>query len=457
MKLSLKDFQKLGQAEIINKETLKNKTITGVSTDSRTIEPGNIFFALRGENFDGHKFIEDVVKRNAAVVIVDAAWEKKNHELSKRLESAVVVVPDTIKALGGLANIYRKKFSIPVIAIGGSNGKTTTKEMISAVLRSAYSVLSTEGNLNNHIGVPQMLFRLTSKHDIAVLELGTNHFGEMKYLSKIVEPTHALVTNIGKEHLEFFGDERGVAKEETELFAKISAKGFAFINADDGYLVRAGKKVRHSLSYGLARTSDVQGRHVRTNEKGQPLFELAVKKKTSDVCLSVTGLHNVSNALAATAVGVEFKVPEKKIISAIQQYVGASKRMEVIRRSGITIINDTYNANPDSVLAALRSLQSMKVDGKKIVVLADMLELGEKAENEHAKIGLAVSDLEFEFLLTFGPLSRFTHEASKLAFAEHFESKEALIASLKSQVAPGDAVLIKGSRGMKMEEVTAQI
>ena len=228
MKLSLKDLEKLRPVEIVNKELLKRKKITGISTDSRTIQPGNIFIALRGEKFDGHQFVEDVVKREPAAVIVDAGWRQENLELSRQLQSTLVVVPDTTKALGDLANIYRKKFSIPVVAVGGSNGKTTTKEMIGAVLRTRYSVLSTEGNLNNHIGVPLMLFRLTPKHDIAVVELGTNHFGEMKYLCDIVEPTHALITNIGKEHLEFFGDEHGVAKEETELFIP-DATGIHFL------------------------------------------------------------------------------------------------------------------------------------------------------------------------------------------------------------------------------------
>ncbi len=457
MKLSLKDLEKLRPVEIVNGKFLKNRKITGVSTDSRTIQPGNIFIALRGEKYDGHQFVEDAVKREAAAVIVDASWREENLELLGQLQSALAVVPDTTKALGSLANIYRKKFSIPIVAVGGSNGKTTTKEMISAVLRTTYSVLSTEGNLNNHIGVPQMLFRLMPKHDLAVLELGTNHFGEMKYLCTVIEPTHALITNIGREHLEFFGDERGVAKEETELFKTVSAKGFAFINADDSELVRAGKKVRRTLKYGIANKADVRARHVTADEYGQPVFEIVAKKKIQEVHLSVAGPHNVSNALAAATVGLKFKVPPKKIVSAIEQYTGADKRMEVIKRNDITILNDTYNANPDSVLAALKTLQSMKSGGKKIVVLADMLELGEKAENEHAKIGLAVSDLEFEYLLTYGPLSRFTHEASKLAFAEYFEAKDALIASLKSQIAPGDVVLVKGSRGMKMEEVTAQI
>ncbi len=457
MKLSLKDLEKLRPVEIVNAELLKNKKITGVSTDSRTIQPGNVFIALRGEKFNGHQFVEDAVKREPAAVVVDAEWRQENLERSGQLKSPLVVVPDTTKALGDLANIYRKKFSIPFIAVGGSNGKTTTKEMIGAVLGTTYTVLSTEGNLNNHIGVPQMLFRLTPKHDIAVIELGTNHFGELKYLCGIVEPTHAVITNIGREHLEFFGDEDGVAKEETELFSSVAAKGCAFVNVDDHYLVKAGKKVRHIVKYGIARRTDIQARHIRTNEYGQPVFQLAAKNKLNEVRLSTAGMHNVSNALAAAAVGLKFKVPMKKVISALENYAGANKRMEVIKRNNITILNDTYNANPDSVLAALNALRSMKTAGKKIVVLADMRELGEKAENEHAKIGLAVSDLEFEYLLTFGPLSRFTHEASKLAFAEHFETKDALIASLKSQIAPGDVVLVKGSRGMKMEEVTAQI
>jgi len=457
MKLSLQDIETLRPLEIVNKELLKHRKITGVSTDSRTIQPGNIFFALRGEKYDGHQFVEEVVGQDPAAVVVDARWSKENPERSQRLHGTVVIVSDTTKALGGLASIYRKKFSIPVIAVGGSNGKTTTKEMIGSVLRMKYSVVSTEGNLNNHIGVPQTVFRLTPNHDIAVIELGTNHFGEMKYLCSIAEPTHAVITNIGKEHLEFFGNEGGVAKEETELFHSVASQGFAWINADDSYLVKAGKKVRHSLKFGTARNADVQARHIHTDEYGRPVFELVVKKKMSRVHLSTAGMHTVSNALAAAAVGLKFKVPKKKVISALEHYAGANKRMEVIKRNNITILNDTYNANPDSVLAALKTLQSLKTAGKKIVVLADMRELGDTAEHEHAKIGVAVSDLEFEYLLTFGPLSRFTHEASKLAFAEHFETKEALIASLKSQIAPGDAVLVKGSRGMKMEEVTAQI
>ena len=457
MKLSLADLKVLHRAEIINAGAMKNKSITGVSTDSRTLKVGNLFVALRGEKFDGHQFVAEVSGRGALAVVVDASWKKENAQLMNGLKNTVVIVPDTTKAFGELAHLYRKKFSVPILVVGGSNGKTTTKEMISAVLRSTYEVLSTEGNLNNHIGVPHMLFRLTSKHDIAVLELGTNHFGELELLCDIAVPTHAIITNIGREHLEYFGDEDGVAKEETTLYKAVTSKGFAFVNVDDERLAKAGRKLRRKLTFGTNAKADMRAQHVRTNEQGCAEFELSMKGRSNPVRLSAAGLHNASNALAAAAVGLKFKVPKKRIISALEQYAGVAKRMEIIRRNDLTILNDTYNANPDSVIAALKTLRSMTVTGKKIVAFADMLELGEKSEHEHAKIGLAVSDMEFEYLLTLGPLTRFTHEASKLPFAEHFDTKAGLIESLKGYLRPGDAVLVKGSRGMKMEEVVEKI
>ena len=457
MKLTLADIAKLPSVEIINAGALKKKPITGVSSDSRTITPGNLFVALRGEKFDGHHFVADVAGKGAIALLVDTAWKEEHGGLASTLGLTVAVVSDTTKAFGVLARIYRNKFRIPILAVGGSNGKTTTKEMISAVLRTRFNVLSTEGNLNNHIGVPQMIFRLTPKHDVAVLEFGTNHFGELEILCGIAAPTHALITNIGREHLEFFKDEAGVAKEETTLFRALKAGGVAFVNADDERLAKAGKRVKRSVSYGMGKKAQVRGTNVRINENGCAEFDLVVKKITTPVRLSVAGPHNATNALAAAAVGVKFKVPVKKIVSALEGSSAVSKRMEVITRNGITILNDTYNANPDSVIAALGTLRSMTVPGKKIVVLADMLELGTGSEHEHAKIGLAVSDMEFEYLLTFGPLTRFTHEASKLPFAEHFDTKADLIRALRAQVAPGDAVLVKGSRGMRMEEVVEQV
>jgi UDP-N-acetylmuramoyl-tripeptide--D-alanyl-D-alanine ligase len=459
MKLSLQDFRQLSGVEILSHKLLRRANITGVSTDSRTVVKGNVFFALRGEKFDGHQFVLDVGAKKVVAVVVDRMWAESGQGISGLQEQVVITVPDTTKALGELARIYRRKFSIPVLAIAGSNGKTTTKEMISAVLQERYNVLSTEGNLNNHIGVPAMLFRLSPKHDIAVLELGTNHPGELKYLCDIVEPTHALITNIGKEHLEFFSNEEGVATEETELFRSLKPAGFAFINGDDQYVATAGKRLRRKMTYGKKRTADIRVTNAAPDEFGRFTFTIAQKgrKRSEPVRLAVAGEHNVANALAAAAVGIKFKVSSKEVRRALKKFKAVNKRMETISRNGIIILNDTYNANPDSVIAALQTLKSLRVNGKKIVVLADMLELGEQTEHEHAKIGLAVSDMDFEYLLTFGPLSRYTHEASKLAFAEHFDSKSALVDSLKGQLQPGDAVLVKGSRGMKMEEVVAQL
>jgi UDP-N-acetylmuramoyl-tripeptide--D-alanyl-D-alanine ligase len=325
MKITLRDCSHLTGAVV---QTGTRIRITGVSTDSRKVKKGNIFFALRGEKFDGHQYWQDAYRQGASIVVVEKTWLEANGGSARGITIPVVAVPDTTKALGELAGIYRQKFAIPVLAIGGSNGKTTTKEMIASVLRKKYSVLSTEGNLNNHIGVPQMLFRLTPKHDIAVLELGTNHPGELGYLCSITRPTHALITNIGREHLEFFIDKRGVAQEETELFRAVEKKGTAFVNLNDQFLAPFQKKVRYVVSYGTAPRAAVRGMKMKLNDLAQPFFELRVKGKkiVYPLQLSAAGMHNVSNALAAAAVGTAFRVPVKKIAEALEQFNAAQKR-----------------------------------------------------------------------------------------------------------------------------------
>ncbi len=460
MKLTLNDIRKLSGVEIFNTEFLTKKKVTGVSTDSRSVQQGNIFIALRGEKFDAHQFIDTVILNGACAVVVDAQWKASTAQKLSLLKAAIVVVPDTTLAFGELAREYRRKFKIPVLAIGGSNGKTTTKEMISAVLQTKFTILATEGNLNNHIGVPQMLFRLTSKHDIAVLELGTNHFGELQYLCELVEPTHALITNIGKEHLEFFGDEHGVAQEETALFRYIAQNnGFAFVNTDDLFLRKAGKVVRKKITYGTSTRSSFKGTRIMMNASGQPRFDVLQKGKRRKfaVQLASAGMHNVSNALAAAAVGSTFRVSAKKISGALGKFSSTSKRMEIIHRNGIIILNDTYNANPDSVIVALETLRAIQTSGKKIVVLGDMRELGDASKREHINIGVAVAEMKFDHLFTTGHFSKYTHDAAQLPAAKYFETKEELASSLKQIVKQGDVVLVKGSRGMKMEDVVAQL
>ncbi len=459
-KITVKDLQKLTGAQIINKDLLKRRRITGVSTDSRAVKKNDLFFALKGEKFDAHDFIDDVVRNGAAAIIVHHEWAVKHDLYFRTFPCAFIIVPDTTIALGELARVYRRKFDIPVLAIGGSNGKTTTKEMVTTVLKAKYDVLHTEGNLNNHIGVPQTLFRLTNQHDVAVIELGTNHFGELKYLCEIAEPTHGLITNIGKEHLEFFGDENGVAKEEKELFRYLEENGgFAFINGDDKNLEDEQQSTKKSISYGTKSKSDVRAKKIEMNELGQSRFTVEWQRKdiAFAVKLSVPGMHNVTNALAACAVGLKLKVKSKKIADVLRKFSSASKRMEVLSHNGIIILNDTYNSNPDSVIAALKTLKLFANSGKKIVVLGDMRELGDASKREHTNIGVVASEMKFDGLFTFGPFSKYTCEAFGHASAKHFESKDELSAELKKLLRSGDVALIKGSRSMKMEEVVQQL
>jgi UDP-N-acetylmuramoyl-tripeptide--D-alanyl-D-alanine ligase len=459
-KITAKDFQKLTGAEIINKDLLKRRRIAGVSTDSRRVQKDDLFFALKGERFDAHDFIDDVVRCDAAAVVVNRDWAVKHDVYFRTFPCAFIIVPETTIALGELARIYRRKFAIPVLAIGGSNGKTTTKEMITAVLTMKYSVLHTEGNLNNHIGVPLTLFRLTNEYDAAVVELGTNHFGEMKYLCTIAEPTHGLITNIGKEHLEFFGDENGVAKEEKELFRYLEQNdGFAFINNDDKHLANHEHRLKKSLSYGTTSKADIRAKKIDMNDFGQARFTVEWRKKNVlfTVSLSVPGHHNAVNALAACAVGLKLKVKPKKIADVLRKFSPASQRMEVLSHNGIIILNDTYNSNPDSVIVALKTLKSFNTSGKKIVVLGDMKELGDTSKREHTNIGVIAAEMKFDALCTVGPFSKYTSEAFGHSSAKHFESKEELSAELKKLLQPGDVVLIKGSRGMKMEEVVQEL
>jgi UDP-N-acetylmuramoyl-tripeptide--D-alanyl-D-alanine ligase len=459
VKLSLKDFRSLTSALVIDPVPENRCAITGVSTDSRTMKEGNIFFAIRGENFDGHKFVADVINKKVSVVVVDSEWKRSNEGFFTKPSVPVVVVPDTVKAIGELARLYRRKFSLPIIAVGGSNGKTTTKELTTAVLQKKYTVLSTEGNLNNHIGIPHTLFRLTSKHQIAVLELGTNHFGEMKYLCDIAEPTHGLLTNIGREHLEFFGNVEGVAQEETELYRFLAKKGFVFVNGDDKYLRKASGRMRNICRYGFQRPAEIRGGRVSLNEKCQANFHLRLDKKKEQykVQLSVAGLRSVTNALAAIAVGVKFHVPVGKIINAVETFTAPSKRMEIIERKGLMIINDTYNANPDSMRMAFETLEALKTEGRKIVVLADMLELGDHAVEEHQQVGMDVSKADIHYLFTYGPLSLNIRPTSDRIGYQHFDTKPDLVAKLTNLLQPGDIILVKGSRGMKMEDIVSTL
>lgn len=453
MKLTRTDLRSVAHRTLHIPAGQERWQATGVSTDSRSVAPGDLFVALRGEKFDGHRYCADVLARGAAGVVVDAQGAS-----CLPPGAVALVVDDTYAALRELAGVHRRKFDIPVVAVGGSNGKTTTKDMIARVLGSAFTVLCTEGNNNNHVGVPQTLFRLTRQHDVAVVEVGTNHPGEVALLRDVLRPTHVLITNIGREHLEFFGSLEGVAAEETSLWQPASGgtAPVAFVNADDPLLAKAARGRKRTVTFGIrARTADVRGSHVMFTPDGGVRFRLAVKglRKPAEIALRVPGEHAAANAVAAAAVARTLRVPVRSIMEALGAFTASSKRMEVVQAGGVTVLNDTYNANPDSTMAALRTLAAYPAAGKRIAVLADMLELGAAAKEEHERIGAAAASLGVDHLLTFGPLAASIAQASGMPTAVHYDQKNILAEYLFELAGPGDVVLVKGSRGMRMEDV----
>jgi UDP-N-acetylmuramoyl-tripeptide--D-alanyl-D-alanine ligase len=470
--INFKDILRINFTEIYLPNKRKSLSFKGISIDTRTLSKGYIYFAIRGEKNDGHVFIHDAIKKGASAVVVDGKFFKAAQKHPGLIEGILsvpmIVVDDSVKALGELANIYRNKFYIPVIAVAGSNGKTTTKDMIAAVLSEKYNVLATEGNLNNQIGVPLTIFRMKKKHNIAVVEIGTNHFGEIEYLCNVLQPTHGVITNIGNEHLQFLKNIHGVTKEEGALFeylAKGNGKKVAFINADDKIILDISRKLKHKVKYSIAnRISDIQASNERANSSGKFKFEIRSKANSEkfSVSLSVSGRHNMVNAIAASAVGLNFRVPPKSIQKALKAFKPSGKRMEVTTDGKVTVINDTYNANLDSMLFALETLKSIKSSGKKVIVLADMLELGKISKNHHTLIGEAISDISKEekqkiILITFGKMAQYIFKAANVLEKFYYTDKNLLKKKLLNIVSENDVVLVKGSRGMKMEEVVESL
>ncbi len=444
----------MGFITAVNLDKIAKRKITGVSTDSRKVKKGEIFFAIKGERFDGHDFVRQAFKKGAVASIVNVKWfEEKKGKFKGEI---LIAVDDTVKALGKLANAYRKDFNIPIIAIAGSNGKTTAKEMIAQVLEQKYRVLKSEGNLNNQIGVPLTLFKIKKSHQVGVIEFGTNHFGEVRYLCEIAEPDHGLITNIGREHIEFFGDIEGVAKEESSLFDYLFEKnGFVFVNIDDERIRKIGERFKNKLTFGFSEDADVKAQIIELDEMARFKFKVKFNGKEQVLKLKIPGEHLVGIAVSAFAVGLKFGVLPSSIKRALQSYEPFSKRMEVVKVKGITVLNDTYNANPDSVIASLKTLSQMKCSGKKIAVLGDMLELGIYAEEAHREVGQKIVEFGVDYLFAYGEAMKYAYEiaSSGIKHAMYFDNKDMLVYHLFEVADKGDIILVKGSRGMKMEEI----
>ena len=429
----------------------KDRAFMSVSTDTRTLENGALFVALRGPNFDGGEFLPAAAARGAVGALVMR---------SSAVDIGQIVVPDTLAALQSMASSWRAGFQQPVVAVAGSNGKTTTKEMIAAILGRMGPCLSTRGNLNNHIGVPLTLMRLEPTHRSAVIEMGANRVGDVAELVQWVRPNVAVVTNAGAEHLEGFGDLDGVARGEGEAIASLGSHGVAVINADDAYAGywRGVAKASRILSFGQTPPADFSAREVRQGiENGQFVtrFVLVSPGGEREVLLQVGGAHNLSNALAAAAAATAAGASLDDVAQGLGAFRAVAGRLQL--KAGIRnswIIDDSYNANPSSVRAGLDVLRS--VGGSTWLVLGDMAELGDHAVQSHVQIGTYARECGVQRLFAIGPESSRAAEAFGTG-AEWFPDAESLIRRLSSEVASGVTLLIKGSRVNRLERVVAAL
>jgi UDP-N-acetylmuramoyl-tripeptide--D-alanyl-D-alanine ligase len=424
----------------------------GVSTDSRGIRPGELFIALRGERFDGHDFVAAAGERGAAAAVVDAAGAEALRGAARGL--SLVVVADTRAALGQLAAAWRSRFTLPVIGITGSNGKTTNKEMIASIMKAAFgadAVLATSGNLNNDIGLPLTLLELSPAHRAAIVEMGMNHPGEIAALARIARPTVALVTNAQRAHLEGMGSIDCIAAEKGSVFSSLAADGVAVFNADDPWagLWRAQSEHCRRLVFSLGGVADVSGQ-CRTHGLENRVTIVAGGEEI-EVDLALPGAHNARNALGAAASALAAGVPLTAVRRGLADFRGIKGRLQ--RRAcarGALALDDTYNANPDSVRAGIDVLAA--TIGRKILVLGDMGEIGEMTGQFHDEIGGYAKSQGIDHLLAFG-------ESSALAAnnfgagGRHFRRFDDLLAALTAELAPGTIVLVKGSRFMRMERV----
>lgn len=459
--IKITDILNLKNSYCHNISKVRNKFFENCSIDSRNIGAGDFFLAVKGENTDGHNYLKDVFKKKIQLAVVNDGWFKK--EKDKYINKSFIVVKNTVKSLGELALAHRKNFRVIVFGIAGSNGKTTTKDLIADVLSQDYNVLKTEGNYNNHLGLPLTLLKLKSDIDICVVELGSNHFNELDYLCKIAQPDIGLITNIGKEHLEFFKNLDGVAKEEFTLFDYLSEKENTslLMNVDDSYIRKyKHKKINlNPFTYSYKYKSDVKGKFLGFNSSLYPEINITFNKTNFNVRISSVGFHTIYNGLASAAAGLFFGISPQKIKKALSGYRSDSRmRMEIVTKKRIIIINDAYNSNPDSVKIGLETLKKYNIKGNKHIVLADMLELGKQSRKEHLETGSLVRNMNFENLYTYGEKAKYIFKGAKgVKNNFYFEEKKDLIDFLKCILKPDDMLYVKGSRGMKMEEVIEQI
>lgn len=428
---------------ILSREEIGEETVSSICIDSRKLESGCLFLAIKGENFDGHDFAQRAIDSGARAVLCHRQIDCDR----------TILVQDTRKALLALASYYRDKFHIPVVGLTGSVGKTTTKEMIHAVLSSEKKTLKTIGNLNNEIGLPMTVFGLDRTYQAAVLEMGMSGFGEIEVLSNTAKPTAAVITNIGVSHMEKLGSQENIMKAKLEILSGMTENAPLLLNGDDGLLATVKLEGRKVYYFGMSSKCHFRAENISFSST-DTIFDIKYDGKQQGIRLPAVGIHNVMNATAAFGVGILLGIHPQKAADALEHYEACGMRQRIVRHDGVMVIEDCYNASPDSMRAALTTLRDANANVK-VAVLGDMLELGEASQQFHCEVGEFAAKCA-DIMLCCGEKAKYYLEGFRKAGNQnclHYSDREQLVEKLDEILEKGDAVLFKASRGMKLEEI----
>ena len=434
----------------------------GVSINSRTIKEGELFVCIKGENFDGHDFFGDAFRKGAAGIILSDTKNLSTGMLGKGESPFVIQSENTLRALQDLASYQRSLFPFRVIAVTGTNGKSTTKEMIASIIETKYKTLKTQGNLNNHIGLPLTLLKREPEHEVGVLEMGMSAAGEIKRLAEIAKPDIGVITNISAGHLGQLKTIKEVQTAKGELFDSLHKEGTAIVNADDPLVLELAKSLRiKKITYGIKEPADIQASDIQNKGNHGFTFTAKIFDQAIPVKLPQIGYCNIYNALAALATGHSLGITGKEMNLGLKNYQQIPQRNEQIHHEGMTLINDTYNANPQSMREALKTLKEINTQGKRFFIIGDMLELGPLSESAHHELGQEIARSNIDYLVTVGPLASLAAESAKANVRkqlqiEKFNTHDGAVNYLLRKVEKGDCLLVKGSRGSKMENVVQE-
>jgi UDP-N-acetylmuramoyl-tripeptide--D-alanyl-D-alanine ligase len=446
--LSLRQIAEFAQGSLTAGDT--GLMVSKVSTDSRTLQPGELFVPLRGENFDGHQFIEQVSERGAVGAMVEASWSGAAPKAF-----ALIRVPDTLAGYQALATNYRKSLPLKVIAITGSNGKTSTKDFVAATLSRGFRVTKTEGNFNNHVGLPQTMLAASSEDEIAVWEIGMNHPGEVAALAKLAAPDAAIITNVGLAHIEFMGSRDAIALEKGALAEAVGQGGTVILNADDPFSASIAERTQARVILAGIENGSVRATELRQSPTGCE-FTILEGAHRCRAQLPVPGIHMVQNAMLAVAAGRAFGLSLEECAAGLASTPLTKARLQIKEINGIQFIDDSYNANPDSMKAALRTLVELDTEGRRVAVLGQMSELGKESERSHREVGERAAALGIDELIAVGSTGAGIARAAQragLAKSLSVDSPEDAAGLLRKTASPGDLILVKGSRSARMERV----